>query len=97
MSNKRYDIYIGCADKYNKEKENVEDFNQDLLKNILTKYTVHYSITKQAGGYSHYDGTYVIEDSCDALTRPIEAGASCSREVAFSVSTGYPRVPRGSF
>ena len=32
----------------------------------------------------------------DMLTRPIEAGASCSREAALSGKTGYPRVPRGS-
>ena len=33
---------------------------------------------------------------CDMLTRPIEAGASCSREATLSDITGYPRVPRGS-
>ena len=32
----------------------------------------------------------------DMLTRPIEAGASCSREATLSDITGYPRVPRGS-
>ena len=38
----------------------------------------------------------LFEKACDMLTRPIEAGASCSREATLSDITGYPRVPRGS-
>ena len=43
--------------------------------------------------YFHFSDKYML---CDMLTRPIEAGASCSREAALSDITGYPRVPRGS-
>ena len=38
----------------------------------------------------------LVRDFGDMLTRPIEVGASCSREAALSGKTGYPRVPRGS-
>lgn len=63
MSNKRYDIYIGCKNKYDKNKETFSDFTHRTLKNILTNIELGFSMTSIIGGYPHDDGTYVVEDS----------------------------------
>lgn len=63
MSSKRYDIYIGCKNKYDKDKESFSDFTRRTLKKILSNIEIGFSMTSIMGGYPHGDGTYIIEDS----------------------------------
>lgn len=63
MLNKRYDIYLGCNNKYDNSNENLSTFTTKIVETILSNYEMGFSITKQLGGYIHQDGTYILEDS----------------------------------
>ena len=61
------------------------------MGNTITLFEIQYTKAANKFFVTHEDVR------CDTLTRPIEAGASCSREATLSDITGYPRVPRGSY
>lgn len=63
MLSKRYDIYLGCNSKFDKSKEDLSGFTRKIVEKILSKYEMGFSITDQLGGYTHEDGTYILENS----------------------------------
>ena len=55
MSNRKYDIYIGCTTKHNSKDESIEEFTKKIIGNILSRVQLSFSMTNQVGGYSHSD------------------------------------------
>lgn len=63
MKNWKYDIYLGCRDKTTRQEKISREYLEEILNPIFVRNKVGFSITKQAGGYIHEDGKYIIEES----------------------------------
>lgn len=59
----RYNIFIGLKDKDTKEQKMSKEAFIELINKICKNENVEFSVITMNGGYIHYSGDYILENS----------------------------------